>query len=422
MKTMGSGAADGEAQRPGRPARREGYAPRRRREGHPLLRRNPERPLGLVLSGGGARGAFQAGVWKALMTHPRGLEDVPEVMSGTSAGAINALLIAAEKSPDEILDFWLELAHDPPVHANESFFRSIRRVLTRLTVQEPLRAIGKRRREIGKALRTVRRHRWYAPSGAQASVLEHLLTARFDAISRLLDGIQTTHLFSTKAFRERLCDAVGGDSVKTDIRLAVNCVDARTGRVVRVVNHEAHTRTSSRDYRRVDAMPVDMVLASASIPLLFEPVHTGGMTLWDGGLLVNSPMAPAIALGARRIVPLLVTTAPSGEPAPMDSMGQAIERVIDVLLENAYNADRKLMLERNELARRMKEKRLRRVELFTAIRPEASALFNAGSYLYFERDNLRSMFRAGIEAGRHWIEVMPKIDAGLFPAPKATGT
>ncbi len=398
-----------------RPQRRAGYQPAQAREGHPLLRPSAERPLGLVLSGGGARGAFQAGVWKALMTHPRGMAALPEVMSGTSAGAINAVLIAAGRSPDEILEFWLELARDPPVRANEAFFTSLRRVLTRLTVQEPLRGLRQRRREIPKAWRTLARHRWFAPSGVQASLMEFLLTARFDAVSRLLDGIQSTHLFSTKIFRERLRDAVGGDAVRSEIRLAINCVDARTGRVVRVVNHKPQTRTSSKLYRQLDEIPVDMVLASASIPLLFEPVSVDGMTLWDGGLLVNSPMAPAIALGARRIVPLLVTAAPSGEAAPMDSVGQCIERVIDVLLENAYNADRKLMLERNELAQRMKEKRLRRVELFTAIRPEASELFNAGSYLYFERDNLLSMFRAGVEAGRHWIEVMPKIDAGLYP-------
>lgn len=379
------------------------------------MRHDPSRPLALVLSGGGARGAFQAGVWKSLITHPRGIESIPEVFSGTSAGAINSVLIAAGRTPDEIFDFWLDLARDPPVLANEDFFASLRRILARLAFEEPMRAIGKRRNEARKAFNTVRRHRWYATDGITASFLEHLLTARFDAVSRLLDGIKSTHLFSTKAFRRRLREAIDGDHIETDIRLAINCVDARTGQVIRIVNHPPRTRTSTRHYRYLPKIPVDMVLASASIPLLFEPVRADGMTLWDGGLLVNSPMAPAIALGARRILPLLVTAAQSDAAAPMDSMGQAIERVIDVLLENAYNADRKLMLERNELATRVEEKRLRRVELYTAIRPERSALFNAGSYLYFERDNLTSMFESGLEAGRRWIEFAPKIDAGLFP-------
>ncbi len=84
---------------PRKPARREGYSPAIVREGHPLLRPDEQRPLGIVLSGGGARGAFQAGVWKALCTHPRGLLEMPKVISGTSAGAINAMLIAFPPEP-----------------------------------------------------------------------------------------------------------------------------------------------------------------------------------------------------------------------------------------------------------------------------------------------------------------------------------
>ena len=46
-------------------------------------------PLGLVLSGGGARGAFQVGVYERLLEDPR-FADGPTVLSGTSAGGINA--------------------------------------------------------------------------------------------------------------------------------------------------------------------------------------------------------------------------------------------------------------------------------------------------------------------------------------------
>ena len=377
----------------------------------------------MVLSGGGARGAFQAGVWKALATHPRGMIDLPQIISGTSAGAINAMLIAVGKSPEEIIEFWLDIAQIPPVRANEGFFTSLRKILQDILVTEPLRGLVNRGRDARKAIETLKQHRWYLPSGIEASLLEHVLTARFDAVSRLLDGIHSTHLFDTEELGRRLKKAVGGDVIpKTDVRLAINCVDARTGSVVRVVNHRPQSRTSAKHYRYFEEIPVDMVLASASIPLVFNPVLYDNMTLWDGGLLVNSPMAPAIALGAGRILPVLVTAEPEvGVPAPMDSIGQCIERVIDVLLENAYNADRKLMLERNELAGRMPEKRLRRVQLFTAIRPRASALFNAGSYLFFERDNLLSMYEAGVAAGRYWIENIPKLDAGLYAGGRPQG-
>ena len=54
--------------------------------------------IGLVLSGGGAKGAFQAGVWKAMCE--LGLADRVSVISGTSAGAINAAAFAALRDPD----------------------------------------------------------------------------------------------------------------------------------------------------------------------------------------------------------------------------------------------------------------------------------------------------------------------------------
>ena len=63
-----------------------------------MAARRSKAKLGLVLSGGGARGAFQVGVYERLLRDPR-FERGPAVLSGTSAGAINAAMIAAGKSP-----------------------------------------------------------------------------------------------------------------------------------------------------------------------------------------------------------------------------------------------------------------------------------------------------------------------------------
>ena len=70
--------------------------------------------LGMVLSGGGARGAFQIGVYERLLRDSR-FAAGPAVLSGTSAGAINAAMIAAGKSPAEMMAFWNGIADDPPV-------------------------------------------------------------------------------------------------------------------------------------------------------------------------------------------------------------------------------------------------------------------------------------------------------------------
>lgn len=66
--------------------------------------------IGLVLSGGGAKGAFQAGVWKAMCE--LGLADRVRVISGTSVGAINAAAFAAIRDPETICQFWRSLVEE----------------------------------------------------------------------------------------------------------------------------------------------------------------------------------------------------------------------------------------------------------------------------------------------------------------------
>src|ERR1700674_4176765 len=64
----------------------------------------------LVLQGGGALGAYQAGVYQAL--HETGIE--PDWVIGTSIGAINASLIAGNPPPArlaQLREFWLRVRH-----------------------------------------------------------------------------------------------------------------------------------------------------------------------------------------------------------------------------------------------------------------------------------------------------------------------
>lgn len=374
--------------------------------------------MGLVLSGGGARGAFQVGVWEVLCEDPRGFRRTPDVISGTSAGALNGAFIAAGLTPREMLDFWLSLSDDPPIIANETFFSSLQGGLQSLLLREPFRRPQRRLREVKLMLRQFRKHAWYKPSGVFAMFLELMMTARFDSISRLLDSIKTAYLFDTTPVRERLQAVLGATYIEPkDVKLAINTVDIRTGGVVRIVNAPPtkSQQASAHHYRVEPKISLDMILASASIPLLFNPVRVGELDLWDGGLLVNTPLAPAVALGAEKIVPVLVTLRESHAPDKvLDSMGSAIERLADAFLENAYNIDRKLLLERNKLAQLVPELNLIDVELFRAIRPAPDYIFNAGSYLFFERDALLAMYQAGRRAARRWLNHGPLLDSREF--------
>lgn len=84
--------------------------------------------------------------------------------------------------------------------------------------------------------------------------------------------------------------------------------------------------------------------------------------------------------------------------------------MIDTFLENAYKLDRKLMLDRNELAAYLPDHDLQVVKLYRAIRPQSSVVFNAGSYLYFERAAMRSMYEAGKAAATDWLTRGPVLD------------
>jgi predicted acylesterase/phospholipase RssA len=199
------------------------------------------------------------------------------------------------------------------------------------------------------------------------------------------------------------------------VRLAINAIDSQTGKVVRFVSRGPTADTNlGPEYEVVDAITVDMVVASASIPLLFPPVAVGNHLLWDGGVLVNTPLAPMIDLGADEIVTVLVT-----EPADptvrerFANLGDAIERVADTFLENTYNVDRKLLLERNKHPKHG----YRAVTLFVPIRPRLGTVFTAGSYLDFCSPSILRMYEEGRRATDAWLAAGPLPDALLPRGP-----
>ena len=342
---------------------------------------------------------------------PTGLRHCP----GTSAGAINAALIAAGKSPDELAEFWNGIADNPPATASAAFFEGATRALLRLSFNELVRWLVPGRR--WKALlQRARNHLPPRPGTPMALMVEYLLTTRFELVSHFMEGIREPFLADTRQLRERLVEALGGEKVPSNgIRLAINTVDAHTGLPVRFVNVETPL-TRGPDYVIVDAIDVDIILASASIPLLFPPVPIGPHLLWDGGLLVNTPLAPLVALGAEEIITVLVTEPPDVERGPFEHFGRAVERAIDSFLENAYNVDRKLLLERNRLAHLEGGAGYRDVVLYEALRPARDRCFNAGSYLYFERDVLAEMHEAGQRAADAWLDAGPLVDHLDAPA------
>lgn len=360
--------------------------------------------LGLVLSGGGGRGAFEAGVISGLWQDPRFRD--PDIVTGTSAGAINAALIAANRSPEQIRDFWFELEAARAACTNDSFVRELGFQLLKLGTQDPMRTLRCwRERSRGRR----------SPAGLVSSLVEVLLTDRFDLLRYILLSVRETSLADNRRLRSVLVDAFGGERVQSKRALAINAVDARTNRAVRFVTRRT-PRTRGDEYVVVPYITVDMVLASLSIPLFFPAISLEGRLLWDGGVLNNTPLAPAVALGAERVVPVLVTSLDEYDMKCFDSLESALERLIGTLLENAYNVDRQVLLARNGLAGmqanslKFGERRHEDVELYEAIRPARDTAFDAGSLLDFSRNKLEYLYQHGRSSAAAWLRTGPRLD------------
>jgi hypothetical protein len=126
--------------------------------------------VGLVLSGGGARGPFQVGVYERLLRDRRFAEG-PAMLSGTSAGALNAAMIAADLLRRR------RWCWTPPGIASARLFGAFVTLAVGLRGREPAwHCLEPRASE--------RRATASAGAGLSTLALDYLLTSRFDLVSR----------------------------------------------------------------------------------------------------------------------------------------------------------------------------------------------------------------------------------------------
>lgn len=243
----------------------------------------------LVLSGGGAKGAFEAGVVAALDD-----ADVrPTVVSGTSAGAINAAAVACGVPVDRLVELWSSLESGDVYRVRRDVHRLVRPFHL---VSNPAALLGR---------------------------------GRYSTSEHLLDSIGWTWLFHTAPLRRRLVSVLGGEvlPIRDDMVLTVACVDAATGELVRFTNRAPTGDRADPGYRET-TLTVDHLLASAAIPGVFAPVEVDGATWWDGGLVANTPLTAA--MGYDPDVAIVVATgAVERTGQPPRSLGEAASQIID---------------------------------------------------------------------------------------------
>jgi NTE family protein len=224
----------------------------------------------LVLGGGAARGAYEAGVLLFLREEARRqfeIETPIDIISGTSVGAINACFLAAS-------------AHDPVTGARllAESWRSLRleQVLTFGTV-DLMRAAREMFRRVPENAQR-RTGGLVDPRGLQDFVRRQV---RWRDIQR---NVESGH--------------VGALSIT-----ATHVATGRTTVFVQQAEDGASAWARNPHYRCVPArVGLRHAMASAAIPLLFPPVSLGGELYVDGGLRQNVPLSPALRLGAARVV------------------------------------------------------------------------------------------------------------------------
>ena len=227
-------------------------------------------PIALVLSGGGARAAYQVGLLRYLR---RAFPDFRfQIITGTSAGAINAAYVAghpgtmAEASAG-LADLWASLTFDQVFRVDaKSLAKSVVRWGTRL---------------LSGGAEIVTR----AKALLDTAPLRQLLTTVMATVSGELVGI--------------------GDNVENGrlSALALTTLNWATGQTVTWIQARDVATWDSPQRRTARArIGIDHVMASAALPLLFPAVRIGSSWYGDGGVRLLAPLAPAIHLGADRIL------------------------------------------------------------------------------------------------------------------------
>ncbi len=343
--------------------------------------RSPRRAL--VFSGGGARGAYEAGVVRYL------LEELPrrlgrpvrfDIVCGTSVGAIHACYMAATADQEtgragRLVDVWTRMRIEEMLPLSTRYLFSL-----------PRRLFGLRK--TAEAIR----------SGQPP-----------ERIYGLLD---------TGVLERVVTEGIPWRAIRRNVRagrvqaVCVAATQIATGRVtIFIESREGRISEWSRDPnllpRPTHLLPVH-ALASAAIPVLFPAVRIGSTYYADGGLRLNTPLAPALRLGADRVLVVALRTRPElareaqladqrveNYASPVFLFGKVLNallldpldtdlarmRVMNELIEDGEKAYGPDFVERiNEVARRERGQRFRRIR-DVVIRPSADLGLLAGQIL-----------------------------------------
>ena len=321
---------------------------------------NNKKKINLALQGGGAHGAFTWGVADHLLADGR-LEVTG--ISGASAGAINAVMIAdglARGGPEEarkrLAAFWRAASAGgdlPPMQ---------RAVTDRLFSLLPFA--------------TAPVHGW------------------FEAMARHFSPYELNPL-NINPLRDLINRFVDFDAVRGgDLELFVSTTNVHTGR----------THICPRE--KIDA---DVVMASAALPLLFRAVEIDGVPHWDGGYMSNPPMFPFLQTTDADDIIIVQINPVQRETTPRTS-GEIVNRLNEINFNSALIAEMRSMefvnqlIDDGHLSKGTGANRFRRLNIHRIHLGGLATRLSAASKLKTDFEFLDLLQRAGQRAARRFLD------------------
>jgi NTE family protein len=253
-----------------------------------------------VLSGGGARGAYQVGVLRGLLDLGLFTDRGPfDILVGASAGAINATTLAA--SADRFAEGVLGL---------QEFWSALR---SQQVIRTDLRSL----------------------SGIGARWVRDL------SFGGVFGHVTPKSLLDTAPLRDFLLRSIPFHRIDAVLAtgalhaLAVLATDLYTSHGVVFVHGVPEVALWRRSWARVERsrIGVEHLMASSAIPVFFPSVEIDGRHYGDGCVRNTSPLSPAINLGAERIVAIGVRAPDGATPEPAHSIPPTIAQIAGVLLD-----------------------------------------------------------------------------------------
>jgi NTE family protein len=296
----------------------------------PLARGAREERHAVVLSGGGANGAYEVGVLRALFDGASpatgGAPLSAQVFTGTSVGAYNAAFLAqaqgtgleASRALEQI---WLQRVAETPTSCGNGVYR--------LRV-DPLRWAdpGCLRNPVALLAESAMDAAFWVQYGLERSAF--LVSADGPFRVKALKTIDFAALFSEAPLNELIRETIDpGLLARSPKQLAIMATDWFNG--------------LPKVFQKADIIGpygMDVLMASAAIPGIFPPVDLAGIPFVDGGLTMNTPLKPAIDAGSDVLHVVYVDPLTVEIPFPeLPNSLDTLYRTYAILVANNMNND-----------------------------------------------------------------------------------